>query len=148
MTEKAATTIEEKIRRDGSLSEERKVALLRLVSTMKPEMKKSHKPQQNTKGMIRSSEHSTDSTIHETMKHKHSQGEHLKETQVVVGEYDNEIDAEIAKGHLKASGITASIIKDDGGGMLPSLQNAGCVQLLVAESQMEEARKLLQSRSH
>jgi hypothetical protein len=71
----------------------------------------------------------------------------VKETQVIVGEYENEIDAEIAKGHLKASGIKASIIKDDGGGMLPSLQNAEGVQLLVAEAQEEEARKILQSRS-
>lgn len=66
MTEKTTTTIEEKIRRDGSLSEERKVALLKLVSTMKPEMKKPHKPQQNTAGTIHSSQHSMDSTMHET----------------------------------------------------------------------------------
>ncbi len=68
----------------------------------------------------------------------------MEEKQVVVGEYENEIDAEIAKGNLKASGITASIIKDDGGGMLPSLQNAEGVQLLVAESQLENAKKILQ----
>lgn len=71
----------------------------------------------------------------------------MKETQVIVGEYENEIDAEIAKGHLKASGITASIIKDDGGGMLPSLQGSKGVQLLVAQSKSEEARKVLESRS-
>jgi hypothetical protein len=63
--------------------------------------------------------------------------------QVVVGEYDNEIDAEIAKGHLEASGISASIIKDDGGGMFPSLQNVDGVKLLVAETQGEEARRIL-----
>ena len=72
----------------------------------------------------------------------------MKETQVVVGQYDNEIDAEIAKGHLQASGIPASIIKDDGGGMLPSLQNNKGVQLLVAEHQCEKAKDILQSRSH
>jgi hypothetical protein len=141
-------TIEEKIRKDGSLSEERKVALLKLVSTMKPEMKISQKAQQNTKGMIRSSEYSTHSAVHETNKQIDSRGENVKETQVVVGEYENEIDAEIAKGHLKASGIRASIIKDDGGGMLPSLQNSEGVQLLVAETKSVEARKILQSRSH
>jgi hypothetical protein len=69
----------------------------------------------------------------------------MEEKQVVVGKYENEIDAEIAKGHLEASGIPASIIKDDGGGMLPSLQNAGGVQLLVAESQREKAKKILQA---
>ena len=71
----------------------------------------------------------------------------MEEKQVVVAQYENEIDAEIAKGHLKASGITALIIKDDGGGMLPSLQNAEGVQLLVAETKSEEARRILQSRS-
>ena len=69
----------------------------------------------------------------------------MKEKQVVVGEYENEIDAEIAKGHLKASGIPASIIK--GGGRLPSLQYADGVQLLVAEAHSEQAKKIIQEHS-
>jgi hypothetical protein len=72
----------------------------------------------------------------------------MEEEQVVIGKYKNEIDAEIAKGHLESSGIPASIIKDDGGGMFPSLQNAEGVQLLVAVTQMEKARNILQERSH
>jgi len=68
----------------------------------------------------------------------------MEEKQVVVGEYENELDAEIAKGHLEASGIPASITKDDGGGMLPSLQNTEGVQLVVAETQREKAQKILQ----
>jgi hypothetical protein len=71
----------------------------------------------------------------------------VEEKQVVVGEYENELDAEIAKGHLEASGIPASITKDDGGGMLPSLQNTEGVQLVVAETQREKAQKILQSHS-
>jgi hypothetical protein len=67
----------------------------------------------------------------------------VEEKQIIVGEYENEIDAEIAKGHLESSGISASITKDDGGGMLPSLQNSEGVQLLVAESQREKAEKIL-----
>jgi hypothetical protein len=69
----------------------------------------------------------------------------MKEKQVVVGEYENEIEAEIAKGHLKASGISAFIIK--GGGMLPSLQNTEGVQLVVAETHSEHARKIIQEHS-
>lgn len=68
----------------------------------------------------------------------------MEEKQVVVGNYENEIEAEIAKGRLESSGIPAFIIKDDGGGMLPSLQNAEGVQLLVAETQSMEAKKILQ----
>jgi hypothetical protein len=70
----------------------------------------------------------------------------MEEKQVVVGEYENEIDAEIAKGHLEVSGISASIIK--GGGMLPSLQNTEGVQLVVAETQAEKAKKILHAKSH
>jgi hypothetical protein len=70
----------------------------------------------------------------------------VKEERVVVGEYENELEAEIAKGHLEASGIPAFILKDDGGGMLPSLQNTEGVQLVVAESQKQEASKILQAQ--
>lgn len=66
------------------------------------------------------------------------------ENNVVVGNYENEIDAEIAKGHLHAAGISVFIIKDDGGGMLPSLQNVEGVQLMVAQHQGENAKKILQ----
>ena len=69
----------------------------------------------------------------------------MEEKQVIVGEYENEIDAEIAKGHLQASGILAYIIK--GSGMLPSLQNSEGVQLVVAETQSVKARKILQEQS-
>jgi len=71
----------------------------------------------------------------------------MEEKQVVVGEYENEIDAEIAKGHLESSGIPAFILKDDSGGMLPSLQNTEGVQLVVDESQSEKARKILVEKS-
>ena len=69
----------------------------------------------------------------------------MEEKQVVVGEYENEIDAEIAKGHFESSGITASVIK--GGGMLPSLQNMGGIQLVVDETHSEKAKKILQAKS-
>jgi hypothetical protein len=65
MAQKAALTIEEKIRRDGSLSEERKTELLRLVSTMKPELTKSRKSQGAVKGLIKSSEHSANEPTRE-----------------------------------------------------------------------------------
>ena len=69
----------------------------------------------------------------------------MKEKQVVVAEYENEIDAQISKGHLESSGIPALIVKDDGGGMLPFLQNTEGVYLLVAESQSEEAATILKT---
>jgi len=69
----------------------------------------------------------------------------VQEKQVVVCKYDNELQAEMAKGCLEASGISAIITKDDGGGMLPSLQGSEGVHLLVVESQEAQARKILQA---
>jgi hypothetical protein len=67
----------------------------------------------------------------------------MEEEQIIIAEFDNEIDAELARGHLEASGIPASIMKDDGGGMLPSLQNTEGVQLLVSKHLEENARIIL-----
>ena len=67
----------------------------------------------------------------------------MQNPQVIVAEYENEIDAEIAKGHLRASGIPANIYKDDGGCMLPPLQNSGGVQLVVAPHLRERAIRVL-----
>jgi hypothetical protein len=44
MTQDAIKKIEEKICRDGSLSEERKTELLNLLTTMKPEVTKKNIP--------------------------------------------------------------------------------------------------------
>jgi hypothetical protein len=75
--------------------------------------------------------------------HNSKEDRGVQEKQVVVGVYKNEINAEIAKGHLEASGIPALLIKDDGGGMFPSLQSGDGVQLLVAESQKTKAMEIL-----
>jgi hypothetical protein len=70
----------------------------------------------------------------------------MKGQQVIVGEFENEIDAEIAKGHLESAGIKASIIKDDAGGMFPSLQNTEGVQVSVDEDEEEKARIILKEK--
>lgn len=70
----------------------------------------------------------------------------MRQKQVVVGKFDNALDAEIAKGHLAAAGIDASILKDDGGGRLPSLQQTQGVQLVVAKTQDKKARAILTTR--
>lgn len=68
----------------------------------------------------------------------------MKNNDVTIREYENEIDAEIAKGHLADAGIIAIITKDDGGGMFPSLQNADGVQLIVQFEKADEARSILE----
>jgi hypothetical protein len=48
MTQNAIKKIEEKVHKDGSLSEERKTELLNLLTTMKPEMRNDTNLKQNT----------------------------------------------------------------------------------------------------
>jgi hypothetical protein len=67
----------------------------------------------------------------------------MERDQVVIAEFNNEIDAEIAKGHLESAGISASIVKDDAGGMFPSMQNTEGVRLTVAEGDESLARAIL-----
>ena len=69
-----------------------------------------------------------------------------KQKQVVVQSFEDEFDAEMAKGHLESEGIEAKIIKDDAGGMLPSLQQTGGVHVLVAEARLDEAIKILRQK--
>jgi hypothetical protein len=63
--------------------------------------------------------------------------------QVAVQSFEDEFAAEIARGHLESEGIEAKVIKDDAGGMFPSLQQTGGVQVLVAEARLDEAKKIL-----
>ena len=70
-------------------------------------------------------------------------GGEMKHQKVVVAEFENEINAEIAKGHLEFEGIEASIAKSDVGGMFPASQYAEGVQLLVDKTEEERARTIL-----
>ncbi len=70
----------------------------------------------------------------------------MKHRQVVVAEFRNEIDAEIAKGHLASEGIEASIIKNNVGGMFPALQYTEGVQLSVAETDEKKARTIIKPK--
>jgi hypothetical protein len=64
--------------------------------------------------------------------------------EVVVKIFNNEIDAGMARDVLKDEGITASLFKDDGGGMEPHLQRTRGVRLVVKPVDADRARKILQ----
>ncbi|MBI5470926.1 MAG: DUF2007 domain-containing protein [Ignavibacteriae bacterium] len=70
----------------------------------------------------------------------------MSDNKVVVAEFESELDAEIAIGHLRAAGIEASLIKDDAGGMFPSLQRTEGVQVLVVEDRLNEAQEILKEK--
>jgi|YNPNPStandDraft_1061719.scaffolds.fasta_scaffold284526_2 hypothetical protein len=65
----------------------------------------------------------------------------------VVATYRNEMEALLARGLLETAGIAAFILKDDGGGMVPSLQRWTGVRLAVAEADLERAREILAANS-
>jgi len=71
----------------------------------------------------------------------------MNEQMIAVAEFENELEAEIARGHLHAAGIRAILSKDDAGGMLPSLQDTGGVSVLVMPGEMRMAKAILHDTS-
>ena len=71
----------------------------------------------------------------------------MSEHMISLAEYENEFEAEIARGHLKAAGIHSILSKDDAGGMLPSLLEAEGVSLFVRPGDVKRARALLHEKS-
>jgi hypothetical protein len=61
---------------------------------------------------------------------------------VVVALFLNDIDAELARGALKAANIESIISSDDAGGLQPQLAMSG-IRLLVRAEDAEEARQIL-----
>jgi len=70
----------------------------------------------------------------------------MNEHQIVIGIFENEFYAIIAKRDLRAFGIKANILKDGGGVSLPLIKQVEGVQLIVPDSQVEEAKKILNTK--
>jgi hypothetical protein len=65
---------------------------------------------------------------------------------VVVGIFENEMYAIIAKRDLKVVGIRANILKEGGGVFIPLMNQAEGVQLMVPDNQVEKAREILKTK--
>ncbi len=63
---------------------------------------------------------------------------------VTISSFSNEIEAQIAKGKLEASGIESVIVKDDCGGAYPVLQSIQGVNLKVRENDTDLALDILE----
>jgi len=66
---------------------------------------------------------------------------------VAVATYSNEIEAELAQTSLSAAGIQSYLKYEDTGGMLPSLQESGGIEVLVEPKNVDEARVILSERA-
>jgi hypothetical protein len=62
---------------------------------------------------------------------------------VTVGSYSTEVEAQVAQATLEANGVSSIILRDDAGGMLPSLHILANVKLAVDEEDEELAREIL-----
>ena len=64
---------------------------------------------------------------------------------VTIGTYSTEVEAQIAQAALESNGISSIILRDDAGGMLPSLHILANVKLAVQDEDAELAREILTS---
>ena len=62
---------------------------------------------------------------------------------VTIGSYSTEVEAQIAQATLEANGVSSIILRDDAGGMLPSLHILANVKLAVQQQDAELAREIL-----
>jgi hypothetical protein len=62
---------------------------------------------------------------------------------VVIRRFMNEPDAELARAVLQANGVEAVILRDDAGGMLPSMPLISAIRLAVRAEDADTAVEIL-----
>ena len=65
---------------------------------------------------------------------------------VIIGIFENEMYAVIAKRELRSMGIRANILKEGGGVFIPLINEVDGVKLMVPDTQEEQAKKILKTR--
>lgn len=70
----------------------------------------------------------------------------MEEQKIIVGEFENEMYAEIAKTDLEAAGINANIIKNDADVFIFFSNDTDGVQLVTPGTQIEKAKKILERK--
>ena len=70
----------------------------------------------------------------------------MNDNRIMIGIFENELYAIIAKRDLRAVGIKANILQEDHGVTLDLLHQTEGVQVLVPETQEKIAKEILQTR--
>lgn len=70
----------------------------------------------------------------------------MKEQKVILGEFENEFYAEIAIRDLQAEGISANILIEDSHLYIIFLDKDKAVQLVIPDTQIEKAKKVLEKK--
>lgn len=67
------------------------------------------------------------------------------EETVVLRTFTQEVDAEMARGHLESRGITCTVLKNDLGGLVPLRNKVYGFRLVVVRGDQQEAEETLQA---
>lgn len=70
----------------------------------------------------------------------------MNDKHIVIGIFENELYAIIAKRDLRQAGIKANILKESSGVTLHLLPQAEGLQILVPETQEKKAKEILDTR--
>jgi hypothetical protein len=70
----------------------------------------------------------------------------VKEQKVIVGEFEDELYAEIARRDLETAGISAVKLKNNGRVIIKFSQQDRTVQLIIPVTQLDQARKILERK--
>lgn len=62
---------------------------------------------------------------------------------VTIRRYANEVEAEVDRAVLDANGIRAFVVRDNAGGMLPSLNLLASIRLVTDDADAAQARAVL-----
>jgi len=70
----------------------------------------------------------------------------MKEQKIIVGEFEDELYAEIARRDLEAAGIRAIKLKDNGNVVILISKQDKAVQLMIPVTQLEQAKIILERK--
>ena len=70
----------------------------------------------------------------------------MNEQKIIVGEFEDELHAEIARKDLEVVGISATKLKDNGSVIILFSQQDKTVQLMISVTQLEQAKKILERK--
>jgi len=70
----------------------------------------------------------------------------MNEQKIIVGEFEDELYAEIARRDLEAAGISATKHKDNKSVIILFSQQDKTVQLMISGTQLEQAKKILERK--
>ena len=70
----------------------------------------------------------------------------MKRQEIILGEFENEMYARIARRELIIAGINSNIIKEDIAATSSSVQNKERVRLIITDNQLEAAKKVLATK--